>query len=326
MKTKHLIKKNLLLLVLFLFSLPSFAQTVFADEKANYDGVKRIVVEGRFCELTLFGENREDVQFKGLIKGTSTRGNSYKINHRLEGNTLKVWVESPRNIWGNIDASLRFLVPLKTEVIVKNSSGDVFCENLTSDYLKISASSGDVNVKNICSNMEVITSSGEISLSETRGNISLQSSSGNQEANKVIGNVKCISTSGDIEMVNVVGDISSRTSSGDQDFDKIEGQVKTISSSGDVEILNSKTILNMLSSSGSLRGQGLVLLGESYFKSTSGDVTMSFLNDFEQLSFDLAASSGSLRAGNRSGEDDLYIKSGKIWIHAKTSSGNQSFK
>ncbi|MBN2597791.1 hypothetical protein [Labilibaculum sp.] len=75
-----------------------------------------------------------------------------------------------------------------------------------------------------------------------------------------------------------------------------------------------------------MRGQGLVLLGESYFKATSGDVSMNLLNDFEQLSFDLSASSGSLRAGNRKGDDNPYFKGGKIWIYGKISSGNQTFK
>ncbi|WP_461644137.1 DUF4097 family beta strand repeat-containing protein [Labilibaculum euxinus] len=326
MKTQNLIKRNLLLLVLFLFSLNSFSQTVFADEKANYDGVKKIVVEGRFCDVTLLGENREDVKFVGIIKGVSRNGSSYKINHRLEGSILRVWMESPRTSWGNIDASLQFLVPTQMEIDVKNSSGDVYCENISSDYTKIHASSGDVNVKNIISDLEVITSSGEISLYEIKGDLNSQSSSGNHEYNKVAGNVKCKATSGDIEMVNVIGNISSRTSSGNQEFDKVEGQIKSISSSGNVGILNSKTILNLTSSSGNLRGQGLVLLGESYFKATSGDVSMNLLNDFEQLSFDLSASSGSLRAGNRKGDDNLYLKSGEIWVHGKTSSGNQTFK
>lgn len=326
MKTQNLIKRNFLLLVLFLFSLNSFSQTVFADEKATYDGVKKIVVKGIFCDLTLIGENREDVKFEGIIKGVSRKGSSYKINHRLEGNTLRVWVESPRTTWGNIYASLKFLVPSQMEIDVKNSSGDVYCENISSDYTKIRASSGDVEVKFLNSNLDVATSSGEITLYEIKGDLTAQSSSGNHEYNKVAGNIKCIATSGDLELENIVGSISSRTSSGNQEFETVEGQIKSISSSGNIKILNSKTILNLTSSSGNLRGQGLVLLGESYFKATSGDVSMMLLNDFEQLSFDLSASSGSLRAGNRRGDDNLYLKSGEIWVHGKTSSGNQTFK
>lgn len=326
MKTQNLIKRNFLLLVLFLFSLNSFSQTVFADEKANYDGVKKIVVEGRFCDVILKGENREDVKFEGIIKGVSRKGSSYKINHRLEGNTLRVWVESPRTTWGHIEASLKFSVPIKVQIDVKNSSGDIYCENISSDYTKIRASSGDVNVKMLRSDLDVVTSSGEIILYEIKGDLTAQSSSGDQEYNKVTGNIKCIATSGDLEFENIVGAISSRTSSGNQEFDKVEGQIKSVASSGNVEILNSKTILNLTSSSGDLRGQGLVLLGESYFKATSGDVSMMLLNDFEQLSFDLTASSGSLCAGGRNEDDNLYIKKGEIWIHGKTSSGNQTFK
>lgn len=326
MKIQNLFKKDFLLFVLFLFSLTSCTQTIFVDEKANYEGVKKIVVEGEFCDFTIVGENREDVQFEGVIKGVSRKENSYKINHRLEGDILKVWVESPRTSWGDIDGSLKFLVPQQMEIDVKNSSGDIFCENISSDCTKIRASSGDVDVKMLHSDLDVRTSSGEITLYEIKGNLISQSSSGNHEYNKVTGNIKCVATSGEIEMVNVIGDISSRTSSGNQEFDKIEGQINSIASSGNVRVLNSKTILSLTSSSGNLRGQGLVLMGESYFKATSGNISMMLSNDFDQLSFDLSASSGSLRAGNCRGDDSLYSEGGDIWIHGKTSSGNQTYK
>ena len=326
MKAQKLVKRFFLLAAICFYSFSSFSQKTYADEKANYNEVSKVVVEGRFCDVFIQGQNREDVKFEGVIKGLSRKGDEYKIRHKLEGRVLKVWVESPRNSWGNIDASLQFLVPSKIQIEVINSSGDVLCENITSDFTSLKASSGDIIGKRLISDLKVNTSSGEITLYEVKGDVTSKSSSGNQEFHKIVGNVSCVATSGDLELGNVVGDIVSRTSSGNVDCNMVEGKLKNISSSGNTEITNSKVVLNLTTTSGNIRGNEVFLLGDSYFKASSGDVSLSLVNDFEQLSFDLSASSGSLRAGNRKGDDQLYLKSGDLWVHGKTSSGNQNYR
>lgn len=326
MKAQKLVKRFFLLTAICFYSFSSFSQKIYADEKANYDGVSKVVVEGRFCDVTIKGQDREDVKFEGIIKGLSRKGSEYEIHHRLEGSVLKVWVESPRNSWGNIDASLQFWVPSKISVDVKNSSGDVLCENIKSDFTKLKASSGDITANRIISDLNVNTSSGEITLYEIKGNINSKSSSGNHEYRKLAGNVSSVATSGDLDMNNVVGDIVSRTSSGDVDYNMVEGKIKNVSSSGNTEITNSKVALNLTTTSGNIRGHEVLLLGDSFFKASSGDVSISLANDFEQLSFDLSASSGNLRVGNRKGDDQLYVKNGELWVHGKTSSGSQNYK
>jgi hypothetical protein len=49
------------------------------------------------------------------------------------------------------------------------------------------------------------------------------------------------------------------------------------------------------------------------------------LNREEELSFDLEAGSGNLRAAGNSGEDELFVRKGNIMIKGISSSGNQSF-
>ena len=78
MKTQNLIKRNLTLFVLLLFSSISFSQTIFADEKAIYDGVKRLEVKGSFCDVEIIGGEINEVQFEGIIKG------SYKKERNLQ--------------------------------------------------------------------------------------------------------------------------------------------------------------------------------------------------------------------------------------------------
>lgn len=52
--------------------------------------------------------------------------------------------------------------------------------------------------------------------------------------------------------------------------------IEVINSSGNFTIRNAKTILDLLATSGDIRGIGIELLGDSKFTSTSGNVSMDF--------------------------------------------------
>lgn len=327
MKTNNRLKASVFFIIcLFQFSFSSFSQKIYADEKGAYDGVKKIEVDGRFCDVTIIGENRSDVNFQGIIKGFSKGGGDYEIHHELNGDVLRVWVESPRSMWGTIEGKLMFKVPSETTIDITNSSGDVYCEGIVSTLMKIKASSGDVKLQQLATDLEVRTSSGDISVYEIKGNVISHSSSGDQEIAKLVGNIECETTSGDLTLEKINGDLDSRTTSGDLNFDGVQGKVKNVSTSGNFSIVNSKVILNLSSSSGDLKGQNLVLLGESFFNSTSGDIYMNLQNDFDQLSFELSASSGNIKVKDRRADDRFFQKNGEIWIHGKSSSGNQTFE
>ena len=173
--------------------------------------------------------------------------------------------------------------------------------------------------------MRVSTSSGEISVSTLVGNLDIISTSGDQEIKNIVGDIVCRATSGDLELKEIEGNVSSKTTSGDIEIDNMVGKLKNVSTSGSLEISNSKVYLNLTASSGDIEGEGIELLGESFFKTTSGNVSIDLRNAPEKLSFDLVASSGSLRAGNSKGNKKLLIRKGEIWIHGKSSSGNQTY-
>jgi DUF4097 and DUF4098 domain-containing protein YvlB len=325
-------KNQKLGIALFLFigiifcSSISYGQTIYAEEKATYDGVKYIEVKGSFCDVEIVGEDRSNVEFEGVIKGSSSKKKEFKIIHELNGSSLNIWIDRPNYIRGNIDGTLELIVPKDIELVVKNGSGDVYCRNMIADVTKLSASSGDMDIKNMTGDLYLTTTSGDIEVGKITGQLTTQSSSGDQEINTVDGNVSAKATSGSIELSNVVGDINSRTSSGDLEIDNINGKFKNVSTSGNLEISNSRCYLNLSASSGDIEGKNVVLLGESYFNTTSGNIRMYLKNDFDQLSFDLKASSGDLRAGNKEAEDQLYMKNGEIWVHGKSSSGDQVYQ
>ncbi|RXQ97640.1 hypothetical protein EO244_01795 [Ancylomarina salipaludis] len=303
----------------------SVAQTIYAKADAKYDGIKRIEIEGRFTDVNIIGEDRDDVQFKGLIQGKIRGSKDFEIKHRQDGSTLKVWVETPGFISGRFDAYLNFKVPYSTDIEIINSSGDVYVEDIISDKMRLKASSGDIELKNIETNLTSTTSSGDLKIDYLKGSISAVSTSGDQNFSHIQADISTSATSGDMSFIDVKGNLSTKTTSGDLKFEDINGALSNVSSSGNFTIKNAKTVLDLMATSGDIRGEGIELLADSKFTSTSGDITMDFENEMDALSFDLRASSGDLHAGQRSAERKLYAKHGEIWVYGHSTSGDQSY-
>ena len=325
MKTKKRFIQLVFCSLLMICSVSSFSQTIYAEEHKVFDGINKLEVKGSFCNVEILSSDRADVKFDGFIKGTSLRNKKFDIEYEVVGNKLSIWIDSPLSFSGRIEAKLRFEVPVDIAVQVKNSSGDIYCEGLVSKYNSLRASSGDISVQNIKGDLELATSSGEISVKKLIGNLEVESTSGDQEIRDVIGNISTQASSGDLEFRYIEGDISSRTTSGDIEIDNLVGRLKNVSSSGSIEIDNSKVYLHLTTTSGDIQGNGVLLVGEAFFYTTSGNVDLQLRNDPDQLSFDLVASSGNLRVGNKRGDKKLYLRNGEIWIHGKSSSGDQTY-
>ncbi|MEL7220193.1 MAG: DUF4097 family beta strand repeat-containing protein, partial [Bacteroidota bacterium] len=74
------------------------------------------------------------------------------------------------------------------------------------------------------------------------------------------------------------------------------------------------------------RGSEMKLTEDCFFEASSGDISISILNDIDEMSFDLRSSSGDLKVGNnRKAEDRLTLKRGGILVTARTTSGDIGF-
>ena len=130
------------------------------------------------------------------------------------------------------------------------------------------------------------------------------------------------STSGNLELRQIKGELEARTTSGNLRLRYFDGQTSLTSTSGNVTVANGKGLSYVKTTSGEIDGYDLMLDGDLSLRSTSGDIELQVLNDFEDLSFDLESNSGDLQAGRYDGDDELYIKNGDIWIKGNTSSGD----
>ncbi|MCZ4694332.1 hypothetical protein DWB61_04465 [Ancylomarina euxinus] len=327
MKIRKMNMKQLLTLVGILF-MPFYSnsQTIYAEADTKYDGIERVEVEGRFADVKILGTGEDGVELKGIIRGKLRGSNDFEIKHRQEGTVLKVWIEAPRSIMGRFEAQLSFKVPYSMDVDITNSSGDIYIEEIVAEQMKLKATSGDIVIKNVESLLTTTTTSGDLEINYLKGAISATSTSGNQKFNHIRASVSTVATSGDLLFFDVVGDLSTRTTSGDLQFEGIDGSLSNVSTSGNLIINKAKTRLDLLTTSGDISGDEIELIGDSKFKSTSGDISIDFANDLDGMSFDLRASSGDLRAGRHSAEGKLYMKHGDVWVYGHSSSGDQNYR
>jgi len=326
MKIKKMNMKYLLVLVgIFIMPFYSPAQTVYAEADAQFDGVKRIEIEGRFVDVNIIGTDEDEVDLKGIIRGKLRGGKDFEFKHKQNGSLLKIWIEAPRSIMGRFEANLTLKVPYSMDIDIRNSSGDVYIEEIAADKMKLVTTSGDIELKNIETQLTISATSGDLEIDYLKGAILSASTSGDQSLNHIRASISTRATSGDLIFSNVIGDLSTKTTSGDLKFENIDGRISNVSTSGDLTINKAKTVLDLTVTSGDINGDGIELIGDSRFKSTSGDVSMDF-NNISTMSFDLKASSGDLRAGSRSADRKLYMKNGDVWIYGVSSSGNQNYR
>lgn len=316
---------------------------VIDQAEESFDNIAKLVVKGSFCEVDIKSHSLSVLDFKAEVKSRKDR-DDIRISYEVEGSTLNVWIERPRSLSGSFDGFLHFLVPKNTHVFVENSSGSIRVENIGQSMVELSASSGSIRAENIDSDLSAIASSGSLTIASIDGDLTAKTSSGSQSISHIEGNVNTSLSSGSINISDVKGEVKTQTSSGSQKIYNVEngveavavsgsinmeniiGHVNAKTSSGSIKLKNIKGVLHLSSSSGGQSGIAVLLTGDSSFSSSSGSVQMELLNSEDQLSFDLRASSGSLRAMGTSGDKHLMLDRGTIRVTGNSSSGSQVYR
>jgi len=282
------------------------AQDILAEADFSIENVTYLEIQGGFCNIKLNGYSGSTLNMEGNIKGNGNP-DKYEIIYSEENGRIKVWVEYPNNIWGNVQGLLRFDVPYNVQVIADNSSGNIDASDLNGREMNLEASSGNITAQRMKGELYLKCSSGNVTLFDQEGNITIRTSSGNLKIEKID------------------GDLIAHTSSGNIHIYTVEGNVFADCTSGNITMRDLEGVLEIESSSGNIRGASIMLIGDSRFKATSGNITIGLLNKAEELSFNLDAGSGNLYAAGNKAEDKLILKKGPIMIYGITSSGTQRY-
>jgi lia operon protein LiaG len=295
-------------LVIFLFSgcNPSISQETLAEEGFNLDNVRSLEVRGKFCNVELNGISGGNLKMEAYIRGSGDP-DKYEIRYEKRGEHVEVWIESPISMWGNIQSLLRFDVPLNVEIVVDNSSGNLKVYNIRSsgNYLE--------------------TTSGNVETSDTDGPLHVKCTSGNLSVETHHGDLWAVTTSGNIKIRNLEGISEINATSGNINLENMVGNTRAQCSSGNITLNQMNGSLHMETSSGNIKGDHVLLAGDSEFRATSGNIRLDLVNPERELSFDLEAGSGNLTAAGNKGDDKLILREGGINIRGITSSGNQTY-
>lgn len=301
--------KKSLIAILFLGSFSGLAQNTLAKAELEAENVDEVRIEGSFVDV--YVNTGDKVYFKGIITGNGDEGD-YRFETDIVGKTLVIRVDRKTNrSWRNYrinESRIDLTITDGVKLDIDNSSGDVNVANLRASESRIEASSGDITLRSIVANLEVETSSGDIDIDGLTGDSEIES------------------TSGDQEIYNSRGNIETRASSGDITVSGFNGKIEIQATSGDVDVRKGVGALKIRTSSGEIDGYGIEVNDNCYFDATSGNIEIDFVNDLDELSFDLTATSGDLEVGNRSGEKRLVIDRGGIKITGTTSSGDQGYE
>ncbi|MEQ9468321.1 MAG: DUF4097 family beta strand repeat-containing protein [Ekhidna sp.] len=301
--------KNILSLITLLLCVSGFAQNTLAKAELEAENVDEVRIEGSFVDV--FVNSGDRVYFKGIITGSGDEGD-YSFDTDIVGRTLVIRVDRRNsNNWKNFritESRIDLTITDGIKLDIDNSSGDVNVANLRASSSNIEATSGDITLRSIVANLNVETSSGDIDIDGLTGDSEIES------------------TSGDQEIYNSKGNIETRSSSGDITISGFNGKIEIQATSGDVEIRKGVGAIKARTSSGNIDGYGIELNDNTYFDATSGNIEIDFVNDLDDLSFDLTATSGDLEVGSRSGDKRLVIDRGGIKVIGTTSSGDQEYE
>ncbi len=261
---------------------------------------------------------------------------------------------------------LDFEVPASTDVLVSNSSGDIQVSGIRSPRTSLKTSYGNIKGQDLVSDLTLKSSSGNISLVNVNGQVSTENSYGDLYVDRLNGDLKAISSSGNITLKNITGKVDATSSYGFQSYEAIHGNIMSVSasgdllvkklegnvnarssygkesyedvegdihaqvSSGDIEINRCKGALSLATSYGDIKAKYLRLASSSEFKTSSGDIKISLLNELQDLTFDLRSNTGNLVVEKEnvknSADKRLNLGKGSILITGISSYGDQIYK
>ena len=156
------------------------------------------------------------------------------------------------------------------------------------------------------------------------------SSYGFQSYEAIHGNIMSVSASGDLLVKKLEGNVNARSSYGKESYEDVEGDIHAQVSSGDIEINRCKGALSLATSYGDIKAKYLRLASSSEFKTSSGDIKISLLNELQDLTFDLRSNTGNLVVEKEnvknSADKRLNLGKGSILITGISSYGDQIYK
>lgn len=262
---------------------------------------KYLVVEGSFLDVRIEGENRQDVQVKGILEEVGREpGYEWVVEETL--GELKVRLAAKGAPGYNIDGKVSILVPKHVQLKVANSSGDIWVGHMDSQDVSLRSASGKIKLLDCQGKFKVSAASGEVSASDLAGTIRLRTVSGDQHLQQLRGLITCRTTSGQIEGIGLKGDIEIESSCGLVALESIDGDLEVETKSGSVKL------------------HDIDIEDEANVRTITGSLYLETRQSLDHYSMQLSSETGSvIRKGQNIGRKWRFEGSHKTFKMATTS-------
>ncbi len=172
-------------------------------------------------------------------------------------------------------------------------------------------------------NVDIVTSGGDISVTDLKGTVELKTSGGDIDLIRIDGTVEAKTSGGDVTVKENTQAVSIKTSGGDVEIYDVQGEVAAKTSGGDIVITNNNAKVIAYTSGGTIK---LSNIGAEVDAHTSGgDIEV----DGSKGKLDVATSGGDIDLKNISDVVEAKTSGGDIeasnvmkGINAKTSGGD----
>jgi hypothetical protein len=302
---KTLYNKLAVTLALILLAGVSFAQNVLVDAKKNYPNIKKIEVDGGWLEVSYQGGSGSAVEVEAYLESNDS---DQDIIFVTIGDVLKITHERKQNNynWNTKNKGyIRITGPASIALDLKSGSGSMKVANVSNESTSLKVSSGT------------------ISASDIKGDLSIRASSGSLKIDGVEGNVVAGVTSGNADILNIKGDVDYESTSGSLTADQISGELSVALTSGNAKLTNIGTLGSLKFTSGNIRAENSGLGPNTRLNGTSGNFRIQTPSDLKAFNFSLSASSGNLKVGGTNTGKNLEIDNGATsWVRGSISSGN----
>jgi hypothetical protein len=274
------------------------------DEQRNFKGIDRIEASLNLASIEVRAAKTGEVAMDIIDMPDAIEVITDQSGGKLRIEVKKPLVFIPFAFRGKI----LLTVPETVDLDLSSASGSIYVDGPKGPKVKAESASGSIKIEDGDSVFDLQTASGSIELKHSNGGKIAKSASGS------------------VRIESSKGDIAVKTASGSIRIQDVEATIKAESASGSVKIEDFRGRINASTSSGSISGDGVFLVGDSIFGSTSGSVKVDLSNSEGDLRFDIGTVSGSISAFSARGGRSISTGSGGILVTAKTVSGSVKFE
>ena len=300
-----------------------------------------VSVDNAAGETVIHAWDKEEVRMITTRKGSGAEDIEIIIDAGKD--YLKIETEYPLFSWfRNPRVNYELWVPEGATLRITASSGNIDVEGQRSD-VRANASSGSIELADIWGAIDTGTSSGSIRVEDSKGDIIARASSGSikilgvEATEGELNDVRVGASSGSIVLKDIEANIDAETSSGGINIDNSQGNISASCSSGSIRIVEAQGAIESLKTSS---GKIYVELEEVYedasqmsIQSSSGDISLFLPADID-AEVDIRTTSGQISTDFRISVEGTMernelqgtIGAGGILIRLRATSGDVSLR